>query len=266
MDGRLAGRRALVTGASRGLGAAIARRLCAEGAEVVLVARSAPDLETLATDLRLSGGQAQTLVADVTDRAGSVRAFAALLAGSGPVDVLVNNAGGNVRRPAEAYALAEWDALLALGLSAPFQWCRLVFDGMKARGWGRIVNVASVAGLTALPTGAPYAAAKAGLIQLTRNLAREWGRHGITVNAVAPWYVPTPLTAGVLGSPAFRQAVLDVTPAGRLGTPEEVAAAVAFLCGPEAGWISGTCLPVDGGFSAASFFPGAGVPPPPPAS
>ena len=120
------------------------------------------------------------------------------------------------------------------------------------------VNVSSVAGLTALPTGAPYGVAKAGLIQLTRNLAREWGRHGVTVNAVAPWYVPTPLTEGVLAAPAFREAVLQATPVGRLGTPEEVAAAVAFLLGPEAGWISGVCLPLDGGFTAASFFPVGG--------
>jgi NAD(P)-dependent dehydrogenase (short-subunit alcohol dehydrogenase family) len=256
MSAPLAGRRALVTGASRGLGEAIAKRLAAAGASVVLAARTAEDLARVADEVREAGGAAETLVVDVTDRAASVRAMAALLAGSGPVDVLVNNAGGNVRKRAEEFTLAEWDGLIALGLTAPYEWSRLVFEGMRTRGFGRIVNVASVAGLTALPTGAPYAAAKAGLIQLTRNLAREWGRHGITVNAVAPWYVQTPLTEGVLSSPAFREAVLRATPTGRLGTPDDVAAAVTFLCGPDAGWISGVCLPLDGGFSAASFFPG----------
>jgi Tropinone reductase 1 len=263
--GGLAGRRALVTGASRGLGEAIAKRLAGDGAEVVLVARSALDLERVAQAIRAAGGRAHTFVVDVTDREASRAGVERLVAAGGPIDVLVNNAGGNVRKAAEAFTLEEWDRLLALALTAPFQWSRLVFPGMRARGGGRIVNVSSVAGLTALPTGAPYAAAKAGLIQLTRNLAREWGSHGITVNAVAPWYVPTPLTEGVLANRSFRATVLEVTPVGRLGTPEEVAAAVAFLVGPEAGWISGVCLPVDGGFSAASFFPkgmGAGAPVP----
>lgn len=263
--GAFSGQRALVTGASRGLGEAIAKRLAADGAEVVLVARSAGDLERVAAAIRAAGGRASARVVDVTDREASQQAVEQVVAAGGPIDVLVCNAGGNVRKAAEAFTLEEWDRLLALALTAPFQWSRLVFPGMCNRGGGRIVHVASVAGLTALPTGAPYAAAKAGLIQLTRNLAREWGRYGIRVNAVAPWYVPTPLTQGVLGDAAFRAAVLAATPLGRLGTPEEIAAAVAFLAGPEAGWISGVCLPLDGGFSAASFFPpgtGAGAPVP----
>ena len=255
MNRRLEGRTAIVTGASRGIGQAIAERLAKEGAHVGLVARSRSELEALADHIRGHEGEATPLVADVTDPEQSGAAIARFLSLRGHVDVLVNNAGGNVRSAADEIDLELWNRLLTLGLTAPFHWSQLCGKGMRERGWGRIVNIGSVAGATALPTGAAYAAAKAGLAQLTRNLAREWGGDGLTVNLIAPWYVPTPLTEGILASPGFQDAVLACTPTGRLGTPAEVGALVAFLCSEEAGWLNGACIPLDGGFSAASFYP-----------
>jgi len=248
-------RTAVVTGASRGIGAAIAGRLAADGAHVGLVARSKDALDEVAASIRERGARATPVVVDVTDRAASAAAVEAFIGEHGGVDILVNNAGGNVRKRAEDIDGELWDRLIALGLTAPFTWSQLCGRGMRERGWGRIVNIGSVAGMTALPTGAAYAAAKAGLAQLTRNLAREWGPDGLTVNCVAPWYVPTPLTEGILAKPGFQDAVLACTPTGRLGSPEEIGAAVAFLCGEEAGWINGALLPMDGGFTAASFYP-----------
>ena len=251
----LGGRVAVVTGASRGIGLAIAERLARDGAHVVVVARSKDVLQSVAERIRAHGGGATAVAADITDPLQSETAVKRVLGLHGRVDILVNNAGGNVRKPADEMDLELWTQLITLGLTAPFHWAKLCAPSMREHGWGRIVSVGSVAGVTALPTGAAYAAAKAGLAQLTRNLAREWGPDGLTVNLVAPWYIPTPLTEGVLSSPGFKEAVLACTPAGRLGTPAEIAAAIAFLCRDEAGWINGVSLPVDGGFTAASFFP-----------
>ena len=248
-------RTALVTGASRGIGKAIAQRLAHDGAHVLLVARGVGELEAVEREIRDSGGSVETVAADVTERARTESIAADVLARHGVLDILVNNAGGNVRQSAEEMPLKTWDQILALCLTAPFQWSRLFASSMREQGFGRIVNIGSVAGMRALSTGAAYATAKAGLEQLTRSLARAWGADGVTVNCIAPWYVRTPLTEGVLSDPSYLHAVLACTPTGRLGRPGEIASAVSFLAGDEAGWINGVTLPMDGGMTASSFFP-----------
>lgn len=250
------GRIALVTGASQGLGEAIAKRFARDGMHVVLVARRAEALARVARDIvaerdATSGcGSVEMLVLDVVDRVAVDRALDALLERLGRVDVLVNNAGTNIRKPAASLDVTEFSRLLDLLLVAPFQFARRLAPAMRAARWGRIVSIGSVAGTVALPTGAAYAAAKAGLNQLSRVLGFEWGGDGVTVNVVAPWYVATPLAAAVLADPAYHAAVLAATPAGRLGEPEDVASAVAFLVSSAASWINGAILPLDGGFSS----------------
>jgi len=173
----------------------------------------------------------------------------------GKLDILVNNAGTNVRKKTQAYTDEEYDLILRTNLTSAFDLSRRAYPLLKSAGGGSIVNVASVAGIIGVGTGSPYAMSKAAMIQLTRALAAEWGPDDIRVNSVAPWYIRTPLAAGVLGRPDYLGAVIARTPLGRVGEPEEVAAAVVFLCTGAASYITGVCLPVDGGFLASGFTP-----------
>lgn len=234
---------ALVTGASRGIGLATARALTAAGGPVVAVARAwTPAPENALFD---------RLVADVTVAEDRARVRAHVEAVYGRLDVLVNNVGGNVRRPTMDYDDEALHAVLRTNFESAWGLCRAFEPLLAASGAGSIVNVSSVAAQRALRTSsAAYAASKAALEALTRFLAVEWAPRGIRVNAVAPWYVETPLAAAVLEDPEKRARVLARTPAGRVGEPEEVAAAISFLASPAASWITGVVLPVDGGFSA----------------
>ncbi len=253
---RLDGRRALVTGGSRGIGRAVAGMLADLGAEVVLCARNAEVAEAAAAELRDGGARARAVAADVSVAADRERLVEAVTAGDASLHVLVNNAGTNIRRPSVDYRPEEIRQVLGTNLEAVFELTRSLYPALKA-GRGAVVNVASVAGLVHLATGAPYGASKAAIIQLTRNLACEWAADGVRVNAVAPWYIATPLAQQVLADPDYRRAVVQRTPMGRIGEPAEVAAAVAFLCMPASAYITGQCLAVDGGFTVNGFaFPG----------
>ena len=252
----LQGQRALVTGASAGIGLAICRELLGFGAQVLMVARDAELLEQARADLEdeFPGPEdpVLTLPADVTDedQRAEILDWAA---GLGGLHLLSNNAGGNSTRPALDYGEDQWRGTFETNRFSAFELCRGAHPLLAKHAASSIVNVGSVSGVTHVRSGAPYGMSKAALHQMTKNLAVEWAEDGIRVNAVAPWYIRTRRTSDKLSDPDYLDEVLLRTPMGRVGEPEEVAAAVAFLCLPAAAYITGECIAVDGGFLRHGF-------------
>lgn len=249
---RLDGQRALITGGSSGIGLATARELASLGAHLVLVARGEDRLsqarERITTDF--PSCDVKTISADLASEEGRERAAA----GAGDrLQILINNTGTNIRKRMADISLEEYRLVQEVNLTSCFEMCRLLYPLLAKSTPSCVVNNASVAGLTHLRTGASYGMSKAAMIQLTRNLSAEWGGEDIRVNAVAPWYIRTPLADQVLRDPDYRADVLGRTPMGRVGEVEECARAIAFLCMPAASYITGHCLAVDGGFSVFGF-------------
>jgi Tropinone reductase 1 len=252
---RLDGQLALVTGGSAGIGRAIARELLGFGADVLLAARDAAGLESARAELAedFPERDVQAFVADVAEDDQRRELLDWVEDFGEGLHILVNNAGGNLTRSAVEYSEDEWRKIFEINLFSAFELSRYAHPLLTRHAASSIVNVGSVSGITHVRSGAPYGMSKAAMHQMTRNLAVEWAEDGIRVNAVAPWYIRTQRTAGKLADPDYLDEVLQRTPMGRIGEPEEVAAAVAFLCMPASSYITGECVAVDGGFLHYGF-------------
>ncbi|NSY37466.1 SDR family NAD(P)-dependent oxidoreductase [Leisingera sp. ANG59] len=243
----LAGRTACITGASSGLGRRAAIALAAAGAQVVAVARRAEALESLCAEI---GPAAAYAAADVADRSGLEALRQTVSAPFGAPDILIHAAGVNTRQTADDVTAQGWDQTLALNLSAPFFLSQAMVPAMKERGWGRIVNFASLQTTRAFPGGIAYGASKGGIGQLTRAMAEAWSPFGITANAIGPGFFPTELTQAVFGDEARATRNAAQTCIGRNGRLEDIDGPLLFLCSEASAYVTGQILMVDGGFTA----------------
>jgi 3-oxoacyl-[acyl-carrier protein] reductase len=241
----LSGKTAFISGASQGIGRACAIALAKMGARVALAARNEAKLETVAEEIAAGGGQAKAFLMDVSDEASIQSTAKAAIAHFGTVEILVNNAGITRDTLLLRMKRADWDAVMTTNLTGAFLLTQALLNPMLRARWGRIINVSSVVGRVGQAGQANYAASKAGLIGFTRSMARELASRSVTVNAVAPGYIETAMTA-VLDDKQ-RETMLSHIPLGRPGTEEEVANAVAFLASPQAGYITGHVLDINGG-------------------
>jgi NAD(P)-dependent dehydrogenase (short-subunit alcohol dehydrogenase family) len=244
---------ALVTGAGRGIGKALALGLAESGAAVVCLSRTLAEVEGTAAEIRALGRQALAVAADVTVREQVEAAVAAAVREFGRIDILVNNAGMNIRKPALEVAEEDWDRIVDTNLKGPFLVAQAVGRVMAEHGYGRIINISSVGGGVALRTGVAYGSSKAGLIHMTRILALEWAKYGVTVNAVGPWYFKTSLTEKLLNDEQYVAEILARTPIKRIGEVEDLVGPVVFLASGASSYVTGQVLYVDGGMTIYGF-------------
>lgn len=252
--GRLDGRVAIVTGAGAGIGRAVARRFAVEGAAVLAVDRNGKGLEETVAGIAEGGGRARLLVEDVGTPGAAERIVTACLEVFGRIDVLVNNAGIGGSHEVLETSEEEWARMLHVNLTSVFRLSKRVLAELRRQGGGRIINMASVFGTTAFPGSSSYSAAKAGVIALTRSMAVDYAPAGVTVNAIAPGLILTDMTRErLLEDPRYRALMLDATPLGRPGSPDDVAGAAVFLASADADFVTGHVLTVDGGWSIGKF-------------
>jgi NAD(P)-dependent dehydrogenase (short-subunit alcohol dehydrogenase family) len=250
IDTKLAGRVAVITGGSRGLGRAMALALAAEGARIALVARDEEKLADTAAAVRAAGGEAATFTADVALEPSVDTLRDAVLARFGHAHILINNAGMNLRKPIHEYSLEEWMRVVNTNLTSVFLMCRAFIPQMKTLGWGRIVNMTSIMSHVSLPGRTAYSSTKAALLGLTKALALELAPDGITVVAISPGPFATEMNLPLLENPELNAQFVSKIPLGRWGKVEEVGALARFLCSEEAGFITGTDILIDGGWCA----------------
>jgi NAD(P)-dependent dehydrogenase (short-subunit alcohol dehydrogenase family) len=249
---KLDGKTAVVTGASSGIGRAMAGFLAEAGAQVVLVARRESELRAAAAEINAEQGAAAYVVADLgqRDQLGDIATQCKTAVDSGRIDIVVNAAGLNLRQPPESVSIESWDATLNLNLSVPFFFSREFVPQMREQRYGRVINIASLQSTRAFANGLPYGASKGGVCQLTRAMAEAWSRDGICCNALAPGFFPTELTAPVFDDPTSRESFAQQTAIGRNGELADLAGVTIFFAAAASAYITGQTLAVDGGFTA----------------
>lgn len=251
----LKGKRALIVGAGGAIGQSVSSALARDGAEVTLLGRDLRKLNRIREEIDASGGVARSVCADLTQRAQVERAVAETIAQSGQIDILVNAAGVQVRKPAFDLTEDEWDAVLGVNLKSVFHICQVVGRSMAKQGGGSIINISSITAVIGLPHIAAYCASKGGVNQLTKALAVEWAPLGIRVNSVAPGRIRTPMTEAIFQDEVIRESFLRLIPMARPGTPDDLGGAVVFLASSASEYITGQTIYIDGGWLASGGNP-----------